>query len=243
MKKIIYLCFLFLLSFLLYGCKKDNTNDFTFELSYDNESYYVTSYIGNNEEVKIPEKYNKKRVIGIQKDAFNNLNITSIFIPKTITDISILSFTTCEKLNNITVDNDNTRYCSIDGVLYSKSKEILYCFPRAKAVKDNKFEIPEQVTRIGAYAFTNNTKIKHIRFNGNIKTIETNAFSYCSILRTIYIPTSLSYMSSYVFAHTNPELVIHLPNRYITEGWNNKWKDDFDGKVSYDNLDESGEIK
>lgn len=241
MKKIMPLILCCLFCFFIVGCGKDETKDFTFELSNDEQGYIVTSYNGSKTEIKIPKKYQGKNVIGIGENAFSNVSITSIFIPETILEISTISFSNYKDLASIQVDGNNRRYASIDGILYSKSKEILYHYPRG--LKEKSIEIPSHVMRIGSYAFQNNDKVKHITFLGNLKAIETGAFSNCSILRTIYIPSTLTSMGSYVFSKSNPELVVHIPDVAMTTGWNQKWKDDFDGTIRYDNGYSGGEIK
>ena len=53
-------------------------------------------------------------------------------------------------LNEISVDTNNSNYCSDGGVLYSKDKTKLVCFPGGKT---GEFDIPENVKEIYEMAF------------------------------------------------------------------------------------------
>ncbi len=49
------------------------------------------------------------------------------------------------KLEEIVVDSDNAYFCSVDGVLYSKDKTVLYHYPACKEEKE--YHIPDSVTK------------------------------------------------------------------------------------------------
>ena len=55
-------------------------------------------------------------------------------------------------LDKVTVAEDNPKYKSIDGVVYSKDGKQLLLYPAAKN-EEGTFEVPKEVTEIGKYAF------------------------------------------------------------------------------------------
>jgi hypothetical protein len=80
-------------------------------------------------------------------------NLTSITIPAGVTSIAIEKdpFVGCTMLARIIVDERNTVYSSIDGVLFNKAKTTLIKYPRGK--QGNPYVIPDSVTYIGESAF------------------------------------------------------------------------------------------
>lgn len=92
--------------------------------------------------------------------AFNQCQtLTKVRIPKTVRDIEHYAgyedcknpFDGCSSLESIEVDKDNPRMCSVDGVLFSKDKTMLYCYPAG--VKSESYTVPDGVTWIGSGAF------------------------------------------------------------------------------------------
>lgn len=49
-------------------------------------------------------------------------SLTSITIPSSVTSISERAFPCYSKLTSINVDKDNENYCSVDGILFNKTK-------------------------------------------------------------------------------------------------------------------------
>ncbi len=113
-------------------------------------------------------------VIKIGMDAFSGCSgVTSVTIPNSVTEIgstafsrcsSLTSFTipgsvtlvgagalsNCSRLEEIIVAEDNSNYCSLDGVLYNKNQTTLRQVPGAK----KSYEFPNSVTEIGMDAFS-----------------------------------------------------------------------------------------
>ena len=56
---------------------------------------------------------------------------------------------------------------------------------------DSNVVIPEDVTQIGSWAFTDNTNITSIVIPGSVTTIMNHAFSGCTQLKEISIPQSV----------------------------------------------------
>ena len=93
-----------------------------------------------------------ERVTALGIGAFEKTKLTTVHIPAGVSDISTYNdqpFCNCQDLTAITVAEENTTYCAIDGVLYNKDVTRLITFPLAK-----KFEgFLETVTQIGSGAF------------------------------------------------------------------------------------------
>ena len=91
--------------------------------------------------------------VGIGNQAFYSCSgLNSIIIPKSVTSIGDYAFQVCVNLTEISVDTDNTAYCSENGILYNKEKTEIICFPNKK--QDTLFTMPNGVTSIAYGAFS-----------------------------------------------------------------------------------------
>ena len=141
-------------------------------------------------EIQIPE--------GITKIASGSIpyGITSVEIPKSVNEIECETFFYDEDLLSITVDPQNPFYCDIDGVLYSKDKKVLVCYPRGREIKT--FVVTDHVTEIGAYAFAGNKNFTSVALSNYVETIGRGAF-LLSGLTSIHIPNSAKTIKQYAF--------------------------------------------
>ncbi|MBQ1864977.1 MAG: leucine-rich repeat domain-containing protein [Thermoguttaceae bacterium] len=74
-------------------------------------------------------------------------SLKSIVLPAGVTEVCDGAFDYCASLEKIEVDRNNSKYCSLDGVLYTKDFRTLLCYPAGK--KDEHFHVPESVTQPG----------------------------------------------------------------------------------------------
>jgi len=73
-----------------------------FEFRFDGESVVITKYIGNSENVGVPEKIQGKQVVGIGNKAFSdNYNIKEIVLPGTLEFIGWVAFSGCKNLSKV----------------------------------------------------------------------------------------------------------------------------------------------
>ena len=97
--------------------------------------------------------------------------ITNIEIPATVTnidsyqdgdlfDIYFSPFIGCSNLREIIVDEENTVYSSLNGILFNKDKTEILCYPEGK--EDVTYVIPNSVNKIGNYMFANSINLKKI---------------------------------------------------------------------------------
>lgn len=97
------------------------------------------------------------------------INLKSLYIPAGVSnDISSRSFVRCLNLGNITVDNDNKKYSSENGMIYSKDKSILYYVPNAK----ESVTVSSKTRIISNGAFNNCVKLNELNLPNNLEKIE-----------------------------------------------------------------------
>ncbi len=88
-------------------------------------------------------------VVSIGEWAFSNSYYNSLILPSTLEEMGKTAFYT-NRLQKITVAENNKNFASVGGVLFSKDKTELVLYPGALP---EKYTVPEGVTKIGDYAF------------------------------------------------------------------------------------------
>ena len=137
-------------------------------------------------------------VISIGDSAFNAcLSLTSITIPKNVANIGSGVFNNCSRLTEIIVDDNNSVYTGIDGILYTKEKtELLFC-PRGKT---GSVTIPEGVIIIRGSAFST-CEISSVIIPNSVTGILTYAFSECDRLTSVTIGSGVTSLGSTAFTN------------------------------------------
>ena len=124
-------------------------------------------------------------VTSISGEAFSGCaSLTSITIPDSVTSIGDSVFFNCIGLTSITVDGNNTLYMSIDGNLYTKDGKTLIQYAIGKT--NSEFSIPNGVVDIRADALRYCTNLKSIIIPQSITSIGHSAFRDCSSLTNIF---------------------------------------------------------
>jgi len=144
-------------------------------------------------------------------------NITTVTIPKSVTDIGVGAFSGCTSLAAINVDAANMAYSSQDGVLYNKGKTVLHTYPLGKA--DSSFAIPNGVTSIGESAFFYCKVLTSVTIPNSVTSIGNLAFSYCSNITSVTIPDSVTSIGDWAFEGCVGLTCVTIPNSvtYIGE--------------------------
>ena len=103
--------------------------------------------------------------------AFYNSSMTEINIPSGVTSIGEAAFSNCSSLEKIVVSGSNKSYCSVDGVLFSKDKSTLICYPSGK--RGETYTIRMGVGYIENAAFLGCVYLKSVNYNGSYKDWQT----------------------------------------------------------------------
>lgn len=136
-------------------------------------------------EIVIPEGVTK-----IGKGAFYGcFRLSSITIPDSVTEIEDTAF-----VNEFIVDQNNPCFSSADGVLYSRDKKKLLCYPPKK--KESFFEIPNVVTEVESFAFNGCDLLESVKIPDSVTEIGAS-FYCCKNLREITVEkNNPSYISA-----------------------------------------------
>ncbi len=136
-------------------------------------------------------------VTSIGNDAFCGCSgLTSVTIPPSVTSIGVYVFSDCSGLTEINVSASNTKYQSIDGILYNKAGNILICCPEGKK---GSVTVPASVTSFGDYAFYDCSGLTSVTIPTSVTSIGNDAFENCSGLTSVTIPTSVTSIGMWAF--------------------------------------------
>lgn len=158
-------------------------------------------------------------VKSIEQGAFSGcINLTSINIPSSVTNIGGEAFTSCG-LTSIVVDSDNTYYDSRDNcnAIIETASNTLFTgcqttiIPNSvTSIGDRAFvycsnlasmAIPNSVTRIGESSFGHCSGLTSITIPNSVVCIERLAFWYCESLISVTIPKSVKTIGNQAFDH------------------------------------------
>lgn len=136
-------------------------------------------------QITLPES-----LIVIDAIAFGNTAISTFHIPPSVHSIEMAAFSSCYSLEYFTVDESNTVYTTIDGVLFSKDSHLqtytLIQYPPAKS--DTLYIIPQNVNNVVSGAFTSANNLREVIINDLFISIPNGMMGYMTSLERIYIP-------------------------------------------------------
>ena len=159
-------------------------------------------------------------VTSIESEAFAGCgSLKSVTIGKGVTELAVDAFHGCSNLTDIKVDANNTTYCSVDGVIYSKDITALILCPAGRtsitipdSVKNigsssfsgsalTSIDIPDGVTSIDSYAFKNSQNLKNVTIPESVTAIGEEAFCDCPSLRSVTLPASVRNIGEYALGY------------------------------------------
>jgi hypothetical protein len=186
----------------------DELEDFEFmEIGEGEYSFYgvknkdVTSCV-------IPEGFTEIRVL-----AFDHyLSLTSVVIPASMQEIEELAFARCPNLESIVVAEGNPRYKVVDNCLIDTETKTLIC-----GLKDAVIPADGSVEVIGEGAFCG-CKIEQVVIPDTVTEIRGYAFSECDRLRSISLPAGITEIAPHTFRECKAMETIDLPEGIKTIG-------------------------
>lgn len=140
----------------------------------------ITGYTGAGGSVDVPLTIGAYRVAYIGGYAFAYANsVTNINLPGGLISFEPSAFFLCPNLTAINVDRVNSGLCSVDGVVFNKSRLTLLQYPPAKT---GSYSVPAGVTTLNTGAFLNCNRLTRIIVPASVTSIGNQAFDYCSAM-------------------------------------------------------------
>ena len=202
-----------------------------FELTYGENRYS-----GN---LVIPEKvaYKGKTFVvsTIGEKTFENVNLTSLTIPQSITHIKKEAFYYCYAVDtvhihslkswiNIDFDSDTSNpltYSMITSIITNGSGKVIEEDTLGirnpilfiDGVETTDLEIPDSIREIKKYAFRGWRRLKSVRIGDAVNTIGVGAFAQCRNLESVYIGKGVKTIDKYAFRDCDSLAQIIFSNR------------------------------
>lgn len=182
------------------------------EMNWENDFLYLDNVLLKVNGTGICDVREGTRVICSY--AFEDASISVLNIPSSVVSINSYGGTDVTEIN---VDINNKEYCSEDGVLFNKTKDVLEKFPYKSPC--TAYRIPDSVREISGTAFIGNENLTTVVIGDNVTKIGSYAFSGCSDLFQVTIGCNVKEMGVGVFGGCNSltEVTINEGIRCIPE--------------------------
>ncbi len=210
-----------------------NLSDYTEFFEYivlEDDYVFLTAFkdCPYSDEIIIPSEIEGHKVRDLADNLFSDTDVTSIYVPATVTNINPETFENASELTEI-ICQEGGEYSSIDGVLYENNGERLLKVPEAKTeineypenleiIEDNSFRnscvkevsLPETVKNIeeSAFAFS---KTEKVVLPKSIKGLPQMCFYACENLKEVVLPETIKIISANAFSNCSSLTEINLP--------------------------------
>ncbi len=144
-------------------------------------------------DIIIPEQIEGYKVELLAENLFSDSDVTSVYIPATVREISETAFENANKLKEI-ICEEGGRYGSFDGILYKNDFCILEKVPEAKTEIN---EYPENIRTIYENAFRNSS-VKEVILPETVVNIREYSFAFSGVEK-VMIPESVTLISKFAF--------------------------------------------
>ena len=164
-----------------------------FEYTINDDGIRITKYKGDKSTVEIPNG-----VVRLEAQAFKKCTfLTSITIPASVKSILSDAFYECDNLKTIFYIGDVASWCKISGLSNIMSNNRTLYIGGKKVEGD--LVIPDNVTRIGDYAFLGCTGLTSVTIGNGVTSIGDGAFYGCTGLTSITIPNRVTSIGDSAF--------------------------------------------
>ncbi len=151
----------------------------------------ITKYLGDKENVLIPQKEQGREVTGIGESCFEGTYVKTVYIPATVTYIGNFAFRNCPKLTTVSFVSSDTKVVIGTGA-----------FENCGALKTINLPV---VSTLGNTAFNKCSSLEIVRFADGSKKIGNYSFADCPNLTTVVIPQSVDSIGTNAFNGFNKD--------------------------------------
>ena len=110
-----------------------------------------------------------------------DISLAAADVPMELETIAPGSLNGGRKVEQFEVDEAHPAFRAIDGVLFDKSGKTLICYPQARP--GIRYVLPDGVEAIAPFAFYGASKLRTVRLNGELRSIDPQAFVEMKVFR------------------------------------------------------------
>ncbi len=210
----------------------------TYSLITEGTAYELTSVSDNTMvRISIPSSYEGLPVTSIAAEVFDGFtsleavdlpstlvtigdgafagctSLTTIHLPASLGSFGQLPFVGDSSLTSITVDEANTHFSSLDGVLFNETQDTLLIYPDGKGTS---YSIPSGVTTVAEGAFFHATLLESVTISPSVTTLGSSVFGFCSSLDNVVIPNTVTNLGVSTFVYCTGLTSVTLPSGLTT---------------------------
>ena len=178
-----------------------STEGVVYRKAKDGQYAEVTRYNGDELHVVIASEFDGLPVRKICNGAFEGVQIRSLLIPESVTEIEVAAVVNAYALQRLIIRSNLTL---IPESMVAGCKML------------TTVDIPDSVSEIGIYAFRECVRLAEIDLPKGLKKIGYNAFQGCESLETVYIPDGVESIGEWAFCECDNLTEVRLPDS-ITE--------------------------
>ena len=196
------------------------TAGIVYDVDKSGEYAFVSGYNGSSANIVISSQYNELPVTLIGKEAFKGKEITSVFIPDTVTEIASYAFAECKTLEEMILPDsltcvDSHAFDNCTKLLKTENGVVYVLNIAVSNTGSASAEIRNGTTLIANYAFAGNTSLVTLTLPDSLKRIGEGAFSECSSLSSVSFGNSLEFIGVSAFYWCSAIKTITLPDSLI----------------------------
>jgi hypothetical protein len=182
----------------------------------NNGEITITGYAHPGGVITIPSTIDGLPVTSIADRAFQSrASLTSVIIPNGVTSIGEGAFNRCSSLSAITVEELNSFYRSVDGVLFNQSQTTLIQYPGGKA---GSYIIPDSVTTIESSALAGCASLASVTIPNSVASIGSATFAGCASLANVTIPNTVISIEANLLRGCTSLTNVSIPKSVTTVG-------------------------
>ena len=150
--------------------------------------------------------------------AFSHINkLASINIPASADSIRGDAFCYDPALRSINVSSANSKYTSVDGILFSKDKKVLLAYADGRTTP---YTVPDGTRTIGSEAFRGATALTSVTLPTSLRDIKSMGFFDCTSLQGIEVPHGVTTIDISAFGGCTAMTHADLPATLTQLGYN-----------------------
>jgi hypothetical protein len=150
--------------------------------------------------------------------AFSHINaLPDVTIPASVDSVSGNAFTYDRSLSAINVNSANTKYTSVDGILFSKDKKRLVAYADGHG---DEYIVPDGTQVIGRESFRGAEALTAVVLPGTLRQIEGTSFFDCTSLEEMEVPHGVTFIGNSAFGGCTAMTSADLPATLTSLGYN-----------------------
>ncbi|MBQ8399251.1 MAG: leucine-rich repeat domain-containing protein, partial [Clostridia bacterium] len=163
--------------------------------------------------LKTIELPGKLEIIGGQ--AFMGSGLVAVCVPASVKTLGYGVFACCSQLTSIEIEEGNTVYHDLDGVVYTLDNRVIHSFPAGRAV--DVYTLEQTVRTITPWAFAGTSRLGTVVLPEALTVIGEYGF-YLAGINRITLPESLVEIQQYAFAECTALQSVHIPDNVLQIG-------------------------